>query len=832
MSLRILFLSQLLPLPLDAGPKLRAYYVLRYLAEAGHRVTLLSFARESDSPEVAAALREICENVETVPLKRSLARDLRDGLTSLVANRPFLIVRDHVDAMVRRVADLTREQSFDAVHADQLWMAPFVAGLGDGPLKVLDQHNAVFQVARRWADVRRDPVTRALARLEARKLRRFEQTVCNDFERVVWVSGEDCRAVRGNGNGTSSRPSDLVIPIATDPAEHRPIERTSRPFRVTFVGGMHWPPNADGISWFADEVWPRVIRELPDARLTVIGKRPPASLERLGGSCDVVGFAPSLEQYLAETSVFVVPLRSGAGMRVKILDAWCWGVPVVSTTLGAEGLRVRAGENLLLGDTDEALAGAVVEVARNPELADRLIRGGRRDDRRVLRLAQGLPTLGTGLPMNILFVVPYAPSRVRTRPYHLVRALRDLGHEITLATIGEGADQLAELETLAGKGRVVMDRVPRLRSLWNCLGAARRGRPLQSRFSWSPALAEKIGAVIRERRPDVVHVEHLRGSCFGVEIRRQIVRERLSIPVVWDSVDCISYLFDQACRLSSTRRARLVARLEAGRTRRYEARLLRQFSSTVVTSEQDREALLELACNPGPGSRKRNGGSARVTVVSNGVDLGYFHPGETERQPRTVVFTGKMSYHANVTAVREFARDVLPRVRRRFPDLHFVVVGQDPPSEVRRLATAPNDMTSSSEPCPGGITVTGRVEDIRPYLWQAAAAVAPIKYGAGVQNKVLEAMSCGTPVVAARRAVAALEARVGTDCLVADNPDEYAAALGSIFEHPARGADLGTSGRRYVERCHDWQNSARTLERVYDEARERIVSIRQFRSAS
>jgi glycosyltransferase involved in cell wall biosynthesis len=191
-----------------------------------------------------------------------------------------------------------------------------------------------------------------------------------------------------------------------------------------------------------------------------------------------------------------------------------------------------------------------------------------------------------------------------------------------------------------------------------------------------------------------------------------------------------------------------------------------------------------------------------------------------------------MSYHANVTAVREFARDVLPRVRRRFPDLHFVVVGQDPPSEVRSLATAPKAEGRSPAPGSGRVTVTGRVEDIRPYLWQAAAAVAPIKYGAGIQNKVLEAMSCGTPVVASRRAMSALSARVGTDCLVADNPEEYASALGSIFEHPARGAELGLSGRRYVERCHDWLASARTLETVYRDARERTVSIRQFRSAS
>jgi glycosyltransferase involved in cell wall biosynthesis len=436
--------------------------------------------------------------------------------------------------------------------------------------------------------------------------------------------------------------------------------------------------------------------------------------------------------------------------------------------------------------------------------------------------------------VNILFVVPYAPSRVRTRPYHLIRALRALGHEITLATIGSRGDDLNELRELVGSGRVVIETLPLVRSLWNCLSAVRAGRPLQADFSWSPALAGRVREILDEHCPDVVHVEHLRGSCYGVEIRRQVLSENLGIPVVWDSVDCISHLFEQARHLSSTRRSRLIAGLEAGRTRRHEARLLRHFSSTVVTSELDKRALLDLAGAEASAEQSGTGDDPRVTVVGNGVDLDYFHPAESERHPRTVVFTGKMSYHANVTAVQDFARDVLPLVRGRFPDVQFVVVGKDPPAEIRRLADRPHSETESAgnREAQGGIAVTGTVEDIRPFLWKATAAVAPIKYGAGIQNKVLEAMSCGTPVVASRQAIAALTARVGTDCLVADNPVEYAAALGSLFEHPARGKDVGSAGRRYVERCHDWLASARRLEAVYIDARQRTGTVRLFRSAS
>ena len=128
------------------------------------------------------------------------------------------------------------------------------------------------------------------------------------------------------------------------------------PFRITFLGGTHWPPNAEGVRWFADYVWPAVAAAVPEAVFTVIGK---GGLGRLGpagyrSSVDVTGYLPDVESHLSETAAFVVPLKTGAGMRVKILDAWCWALPIVSTTIGAEGIRTEAGENILLADDGKA----------------------------------------------------------------------------------------------------------------------------------------------------------------------------------------------------------------------------------------------------------------------------------------------------------------------------------------------------------------------------------------------------------------------------------------------------------------------------------------------
>ncbi|MEI9813655.1 MAG: glycosyltransferase family 4 protein [Acidobacteriota bacterium] len=365
----------MLPLPLDAGPKTRSYYVLRYLAEAGHEVSLVCFVRAGDSQESIAELKQFCSQVETVPLTRSRVKDAISGVKSLFSPTPFLIQRDDIAEMWQKIESMMAERTFDAIHADQLWMAPYGLKFPNVPLKVLDQHNAVYIAAKRMAEQVRNPIARALVHNEASKLEAYEQNVCQEFDKVVWVTEADRKAVV---NGHSKNGHDRVIPIAIDPREQPPADRP-RPFRVTFLGGMHWPPNADGISWFADSIWPKVAKAAPNAVLTVIGKKPPVELAAMPKEArvDVAGFVSDVTKYISETAVFIVPLRSGAGMRVKILDAWCWQLPIVSTTVGAEGTQAKDNENLFLADDEESFADRVLDVLQNPAIADRLSQGGR-----------------------------------------------------------------------------------------------------------------------------------------------------------------------------------------------------------------------------------------------------------------------------------------------------------------------------------------------------------------------------------------------------------------------------------------------------------------------
>lgn len=378
--MRILYLSQLIPYPADAGPKVRIYHVLQYLAAAGHQVTLVAFRRQNDQQEAIDHLRRFCHAIHTVLLRRSRGRDAWHLAHSLLGGRPFLIGRDEMSEMHRLLAALLQQQPFDAVHADQLWMAQYAlaaktnSGMNGELQLTLDQHNAVYLIPQRMAAGTANPLKRAILSLESHRLARYEVEVCREFDRVVWVTAEDEAAV------FQAATSGLVIPICVDPAVRPVVQRHPQPWRVTFLGGLHWPPNAEGVAWFMREVWPVIHQQVPQARLTVIGKEPPRKLGELSKSLSAVeicGYVTDPLPYLAETAVFIVPLHAGGGMRVKIIDAWSWGLPVVSTTIGAEGIAYEHEANLLIADSANAFTQAVVRLLHNTAVANRIAAAGR-----------------------------------------------------------------------------------------------------------------------------------------------------------------------------------------------------------------------------------------------------------------------------------------------------------------------------------------------------------------------------------------------------------------------------------------------------------------------
>ncbi|HLH72253.1 MAG TPA: glycosyltransferase family 4 protein, partial [Chloroflexota bacterium] len=373
--MRILLLTQVVPYPPDSGPKIKTYNVLRYLAQR-HEIHLVSFVRSAAEDTNARALRRYCHGVTTVPLRRSRLLDLGYLTRSLLSGRPFLIERDDRVTMRRALDDLLNREHFDAVHADQLSMAQFAVDL-PVRLRVLDEHNAVWTIVRRAAQRSDWGPKRLAAEIEWRKLRAYEETICQRFDRVTVVSTEDRAALESPG-GPPLRAK--VIPIAVDTEELAFQPRPAEARRILSVATMFYPPNVEGVYWFATEVFPLIRQAAPGVEFDVVGSRPPAKVTQLatpGSGINVLGYVADLEPFLRQSAVLVVPVHSGSGMRVKILEAFARGIPIVSTTIGMEGIAAQPEQHLLVADNPRDFAAAVIRLLRDSALGTRLARAGR-----------------------------------------------------------------------------------------------------------------------------------------------------------------------------------------------------------------------------------------------------------------------------------------------------------------------------------------------------------------------------------------------------------------------------------------------------------------------
>ena len=374
--MNILFLSNVLPYPLDAGPKVRSYYVLRYLSQQ-HRVTLVTFTRAADSPDAIRHLESFCHAVHPVPIQRSRVQDALHLATSFITARPFLIVRDDLRAMDEKIRAVSQNNAFDAVHADQLSTAHYALRV-PRVRRVLDQHNAVWTIIQRLAEQQTSRVRRMALERETRLLRAYEAVTCAQFDQVVTVTDEDKRALTFPEH--PPRASIPTIPICIDPQETTLLPFNPNARDVICVGGMFYPPNVDGVTWFAREILPRVWEQSPATKFFIVGARPAASLRALAQNearIIVTAYVPDTNVYLQQAAAFVVPLRAGGGMRVKILDAWARGVPMVSTTIGAEGIEYRNSENLLVADTPQEFANDVLRLIQDRAFAEQVARSGR-----------------------------------------------------------------------------------------------------------------------------------------------------------------------------------------------------------------------------------------------------------------------------------------------------------------------------------------------------------------------------------------------------------------------------------------------------------------------
>jgi glycosyltransferase involved in cell wall biosynthesis len=303
----------------------------------------------------------------------------------------------------------------------------------------------------------------------------------------------------------------------------------------------------------------------------------------------------------------------------------------------------------------------------------------------------------------------------------------------------------------------------------------------------SPLVTREIERVLSSDSFDVVQIEGVFLSAYAQRIRELAPRALLNSDMHNVESEVLARFADKEPNFAR----RLYAHRTATLLRRQEDHLLRHCDSHTVCSEVERQFLLSRNLNP------------RVAVIPNGVDVASFSHSSDDTPRRSLIFVGSMDYHANVDGVLFFAKEVWPAIHRQRPDLQFIVVGSKPVSEVLKLCEQP------------GITVTGTVDDVRPYYYRALAAMVPLRIGGGTRLKILEAMAAGTPVISTSMGAEGIPVTHGRDILLADSPQEMIEATTSLQENSELWNGLIAAGRTLAT-SYDWSAIGDKLLRFYD----------------
>lgn len=354
------------PLPLDTGGHLRTYHLLRMLATR-FDVRLVAPASPATARDDADVLTAAGVTPRLVPIARRTM--VREGLKLVAAaarREPYVFFGRHRHrAVATAIGDEVRRRRPAALYLDHLDSLVY-AGAAPGVPLVVDMHNVYSRLARRAAAEATGALRRGYVAREAGLIARMERRAVKVAHTILAVSDEEAAYFSALG---ASRV--VVVPNGVDCAAYAAASERTGPPTILYVGSLAWPPNASAARFLACDVLPLVHASLPDARLVIVGKHPPSALvERANrdSRLQVVGLVPDVTPYFSSTHVLAVPLESGGGTRLKILEAFAAGLPVVSTPVGCEGIAANHGEHLVVADR-AVFASAIIDLLRRPEQA-------------------------------------------------------------------------------------------------------------------------------------------------------------------------------------------------------------------------------------------------------------------------------------------------------------------------------------------------------------------------------------------------------------------------------------------------------------------------------
>ena len=371
--MKILFLSPTVPFPLTDGGRIRVFNLLKQIA-AKSDVTLLALETQPTDAEGVAGLQQLGVQVHLIPNAPMLPRvSFSTLVNAFLKQQPITVARYDLPAYRQKFRELIASENFDLVHYEMFHTAQFRTET-DLP-SVLSQQNVDSAIWRRLCGETTNPFYKFAYWTQQLAFQRYERVLSPRFDAVTCTSDIDADVFQRYCAADTLE----IIPNGVDVAHYQPDFTSEASAHLIYIGSMDWYPNEDAVAFFADEVLPSIQDKVPDVKFSIVGGNPSARVQKLAEREGVVvtGRVPEIKPYFAEATVFVVPLRIGSGTRLKILEALAMGKAIVSTTVGAEGLDLKDGEEIFIADEPAIFAGAVTRLLTDASLRRRIGENGR-----------------------------------------------------------------------------------------------------------------------------------------------------------------------------------------------------------------------------------------------------------------------------------------------------------------------------------------------------------------------------------------------------------------------------------------------------------------------
>ncbi len=375
--MNILFLSTENPYPPDHGHHIRTYNILKYIAKH-HNVYFLGFIKNKEEFKYVEPIRKMCKSADVfiIPDNTSRLRLYISLLITLFSPLPYVAHKYYRKDMKTKIREILENDKIDVVHFDMLHLARYRLIFDNVPT-ILTEHNVESLRVFRLAKNSKNLILKMFMYLQYIKLKRFEKQACPNFNICATVSEDDLKTLKRMNPSANY----VVIPNGVDTSYFAPDGQNPIPDSILWVGGMESMYNREAVEFFIEEIFPIIYKSIPDVKFTVVGKSPPKKLLRLSETnknVKVVGYVEDVRPYVNSSAVYIAPIKSGSGTKLKVLNALSMAKPVVTTSIGAEGIEVKNGEHLLIADDPKVFAEKTIELLRNPELAMKLGRNGRR----------------------------------------------------------------------------------------------------------------------------------------------------------------------------------------------------------------------------------------------------------------------------------------------------------------------------------------------------------------------------------------------------------------------------------------------------------------------